>query len=153
MRAIFQLLGAVTAVAAAGLGVAVLAKKLGKEFPVKVTVDVAEDAEQDDGRGAPDEGDASVLECGEESGADLQADREDEEDEPELLDEVPDLAVDGHAEVAGDDPDEEDPGDAERDALDLDLSEEDAEGDDQCEGQHGMRDAVSEEEGIQPVHI
>ena len=48
MRAIFQLLGAVTAVAAAGLGVAVLAKKLGKEFPVKVTVDVAEDAEQDE---------------------------------------------------------------------------------------------------------
>ena len=36
-----------TAVAAAGLGVAVLAKKLGKEFPVKVTVNVAEDAEQD----------------------------------------------------------------------------------------------------------
>ena len=47
MRALFQLLGAVTAVAAAGLGVAVLAKKLGKEFPIKVTVDVAEDAEQD----------------------------------------------------------------------------------------------------------
>ena len=47
MRALFQLLGAVTAVAAAGLGVAVLAKKLGKEFPVKVTVNVAEDAEQD----------------------------------------------------------------------------------------------------------
>ena len=44
MRALFQLLGAVTAVAAAGLGVAVLAKKLGKEFPVKVTVNVAEDA-------------------------------------------------------------------------------------------------------------
>ena len=41
MRALFQLLGAVTAVAAAGLGVAVLAKKLGKEFPIKVTVDVA----------------------------------------------------------------------------------------------------------------
>ena len=48
MRAIFQLLGAVTAVAAAGLGVAVLAKKLGKEFPVKVTVDVAETAGQDE---------------------------------------------------------------------------------------------------------
>ena len=47
MRALFQLLGAVTAVAAAGLGVAVLAKKLGKEFPIKVTVDVAEGAEQD----------------------------------------------------------------------------------------------------------
>ena len=112
-----------------------------------------EDAEQDDGRGAPDEGDASVLEGGEESGSDLQADREDEEDEPELLDEVADLAVDGHPEVAGDDPDEEDPGDSERDALDLDLSEEDAEGDDQREGQDGMSDAVSEEEGIQPVHI
>ena len=52
MRALFQLLGAVTAVAAAGLGVAVLAKKRGKEFPIKVTVDVAEDADQD--RETPD---------------------------------------------------------------------------------------------------
>lgn len=45
MKALFQPLGAVAAVAAAGLGAAVLAKKLGKECPIKVTVDVAEDAE------------------------------------------------------------------------------------------------------------
>ena len=45
MKALFQLLGAVAAVAAAGLGAAVLAKKLGKECPIKVTVGGAEDAE------------------------------------------------------------------------------------------------------------
>ena len=45
MKALFQLLGAVAAVAAAGLGAAVLAKKLGKECPITVTVDGAEDAE------------------------------------------------------------------------------------------------------------
>ena len=46
MRALFQLLGAVTAVAAAGLGVAVLAKKLGKASPTKVAGDGAEDADK-----------------------------------------------------------------------------------------------------------
>ncbi len=47
MRVLLQLLGAVAAVAAAGVGAAVLAKKLGKQFPIEVTVDTAERAETD----------------------------------------------------------------------------------------------------------
>ena len=100
-------------------------------------------AEQHDRRGAAHERHPAVLERREESRADLQADREDEEDQTEFLDEVPHLGIDRHAEVTGDDADEEDPGDAQRHALDLDLSEQDAERDDQGERQHGVRDAVT----------
>ena len=47
MKAVFQLLGAAAAVAAAGVGVAALTKKLGKKCPVEVAVDLPEEAEQD----------------------------------------------------------------------------------------------------------
>ena len=109
-------------------------------------------AQQHDGRGAADEREPSVLERREESRSDLQTDRKDEEDESELLHELPDLAVDRHAEVAHCDADEEDPRDAERDAADPDLAQQDAERDDQCENQDGMCDAAAEEQGMQPLH-
>ena len=47
MRVLLQLLGAAAAVAVAGVGAAVLAKKMGKKCPIQVTVDLAEDAETD----------------------------------------------------------------------------------------------------------
>ena len=109
-------------------------------------------AQQHDGRGAADEREPTVLERGEESRSDLQTDRKDEEDESEFLHELPDLAVDRHAEVAHCDADEEDPRDAERDTADPDLAQQDAERDDQCENQDGMCDAAAEEQGMQPLH-
>ena len=71
------------------------------------------DAQEDDGGGQEVEGDAAALEGGEEAGTDLHADGVDEEDEPELFEEVHDDGVDGEAEVAHEDADEEDEGDAE----------------------------------------
>ena len=43
---------------------------------------------------------------------------------------------------------EQNPCDSERDAADFDFSEQNADGDDQCEGQHGMGDAAAEEQGV-----
>ena len=106
------------------------------------------DAQQHDGRGAAHKRDAAVLEGRDEARAHLQTDREDEEDQSELLHEVAYAVVDCHAEVAQEDADEENPGDTERDAADLDLAEQDAEGDHQREREHRVGDAVTEEEGM-----
>jgi len=68
--------------------------------------------------------------------------------QPEFLHEVPDLAVHRHSEMTQDDTYEQNPCDSERDAADFDFSEQNADGDDQCEGQHGMGDAAAEEQGV-----
>ena len=110
-------------------------------------------AEQHDRRSAADELQAALLERGEKARADLKADREDEENQSELLDEMEHVAVDGHAEMAERDAHEEHPRDAERDAADLHPAEQDADGDGQRERQDGMGDAAAEKERVEPLHM
>ena len=105
-------------------------------------------AQQYDRYGTHDQRHAAVFERCEKSRSDLQTDREDEQNQPEFLHEVPDLAVHRHSEMTQDDTYEQNPCDSERDAADFDFSEQNADGDDQCEGQHGMGDAAAEEQGV-----
>ena len=105
-------------------------------------------AQQHDRHGAHDQRHAAVFERCEKSRSDLQTDREDEQNQPEFLHEVPDLAVHRHSEMTQDDAHEQNPRDSERDSADFDFSEQNADGDDQREGQHGMGDAVAEEQGV-----
>ena len=95
-------------------------------------------AQQYDRYGTHDQRHAAVFERREKSRSDLQTDREDEQNQPEFLHEVPDLAVHRHSEMTQDDTYEQNPCD----------SEQNADGDDQCEGQHGMGDAAAEEQGV-----
>ena len=104
------------------------------------------DAQQHDRRRAAHQRHAAVLERREEAGPHLQSDREDEQDETELLDEVAYVVIDRHAEVAEGDAHEQNPGDPQRDASDLDLAQQDSERDGQRESQHRMRDAAAEKE-------
>jgi hypothetical protein len=67
--------------------------------------------------------DSGLAQRGEETGSQLQPDREHEQDQPELLHEVERRLVDGLAEVPGDEAREEDAGRAEPDAADLDATE------------------------------
>ncbi len=105
-------------------------------------------AQQHDGRGAADQRQAAVLERREETRTDLQTYRKDEQDQTELLHEVAHVAVDRHAEVTQGDTDEEDPRDAERYAADLDLAEQNAECDHQCDREDRMGDAATEKKGM-----
>ena len=89
-----------------------------------------------------------MLERGEKSRADLHADGKDEEYQAELLYEMPYFVVDRHAEMAQHDAHEEYPRDSERHSADFDFPQQDADGDDQREGQHGMGDAATEKQGI-----
>lgn len=60
------------------------------------------------------------------SRSDLQTDREDEQNQPEFLHEMPDLAVHRHSEMTQDDAHEQNPRDSERDAADFNFSEQNA---------------------------
>ena len=68
------------------------------------------------------EPDSAALEAGEESGADLEAYAVDEQDEAEFLEELKQVGVERHAEVAERDSDEQNPGHAEADAGHLDFA-------------------------------
>lgn len=78
------------------------------------------------------------AERGEEARTDLQTEGVDEQDQTELLEEVQQVCVDVHAQVAESDADEKNARNAQRYAGDFRLAEHDAQGDDQCQNQHGV---------------
>lgn len=78
-----------------------------------------DDAQSDDHAASPTSCMAAVLERREEARPHLQTDREDEENQTELLDEVQYPGGDGHPEMAGCDTDEENPRRPQRHASDL----------------------------------
>ena len=105
-----------------------------------------EHAEQDHSRCEQVEAHAALAERLEEAGTDLHADGEDEQDEPEFLHEGQRGRIGAEAEMAEQDPEEQDPGGADRDPLDLLLPEPEARGDDDGEKQDRMGDARAQEQ-------
>ena len=110
------------------------------------------DTQSDDERRQSDELHTAVLERREKPGPDLQPDREDEQDQAELLDEAQHAGVDRHAEMAGCDADEENPRRPQRNASDLDFPQQDSDGDDQRQNENGVRQRIAEKEVVQPIH-
>ena len=89
----------------------------------------------------------------EETGAYLQADGKDEQDQAELLDEVEDLRIGPETEVAHEDADEQDPGGTEGYALDLEASEIDADAHDEGDQQDGMGNTLPQEQFSHSIRI
>ena len=82
----------------------------------------------------------------EKSGAHLQSYGKDEQDQAEVFHECEHGRIHAEAEVAGQDAQEEDPGRADRDALDLEAAEPEAGCDHDGEQQDAMCDAGAREE-------
>ena len=93
--------------------------------------------------------DAALPEGIEESGTDLQADGEDEEDKAEILHEGEDGRVGAEAEMAQQDPQKDDPRGPDGDAADLEASEVQAGRDDDGKKEDGMGDARPEKQFLQ----
>ena len=116
-------------------------------------------AQKDDGRRQHVQLHAAFLERREEAGSYLQADRVDEQNQPELFDEMDQMLVELHPEMAERDSDEKNPRHAEPDSADFELAERDAERDHQRENQHRVGDAsaperaVAEKKIMKPFHI
>lgn len=116
-------------------------------------------AQKDDGRRQHVQLHAAFLERREEAGSHLQADRVDEQNQPELFDEMDQMLVELHPEMAERDSDEKNPRHAEPDSADFELAERDAERDHQRENQHRVGDAsaperaVAEKKIMKPFHI
>jgi hypothetical protein len=101
-----------------------------------------EGAEQDDARGQAVQPQALAAQVGEEAGAELHADGEHEQDQPQLLDEAERVVTHGLAEGAGQDSDEEHARRAEPDAAHLDAPESQAAGAHEHEDTDGVRDGL-----------
>ncbi len=110
-------------------------------------------AQQDHGRGQEVDGQALAAQGREKSGADLQADRIDEQDQAEILDEIDDRFVDAQLKMGGQDAGEQHAGNAEADAEKADLAQQDADGNDQAQDQDGMGGRVFQQQFKQPAHF
>ena len=111
-----------------------------------------DNAEQHNGGGTAHQLHTSLLERGEEAGADLQTNREDEENQTELLGKVADFGIDGHPEVAHSDAYKENPSDTERDASEFEFAEHNANRNHECNDQHRLGNTLTKKEVIQPLH-
>ena len=105
--------------------------------------DRRDDPERDDQGGQLVQRDAALTERGEKTRSDLQADRIDEENQSEFLEEVHQMLVDVHAETAESDTDEQNARHAQRHPGDPDLAQHDAEGYDQRQNHHRVGDAAA----------
>ena len=101
------------------------------------------DAERHDQYGQFVQCDAALAERGEKSGTDLQTDRIDEENQSELFEEVHQVLVDVHAEIAERDADEQNTRHPQRHPGDLHLAQHDAECDDQRQDHHRVGDTAA----------
>ena len=115
-------------------------------------------AQKDDGRRQHVQLHAAFLERREEAGSYLQADRVDEQNQPELFDEMDQMLVELHPEMAERDSDEKNPRHAEPDSADFELAERDAERDRRRESAPSGRRlrperAVAEKKIMKPFHI
>ncbi len=99
-------------------------------------------AEEHHGGGQEVEPQARLAQRGEEARPDLHADGVDEEDEPELAQELQDLLVDRDPEVPEGDAGEEHPRDAQVDPEQPDVAHGQAQGRDQADDDDGVRDGV-----------
>ena len=96
-------------------------------------------AEQHHEEGEQVEPHSSALEAGEEAGADLQTYAVDEQYESEFLEELQQIGVEGHPEMAERDTDEQYPCHSEADAGDLDLAHDLSERDHEGQDYYGVR--------------
>ena len=101
------------------------------------------DVQGDEQYRQPVEAHASLLERGEETGANLQSDGEDKQNQTKFLDKLEYARIDAEAEVADEDADKEDKSDAKRDALDFCLAKDDADGDDDGVDEDGVGHAFA----------
>ena len=106
---------------------------------------------QSDGKEVHD--DTAFLEGMEESGADLQADGKDKEDQAEILDEGKGRRIGPETEMTQQDTYKQDPGRANRYTLDLETSQIQAQSDDDGEKQDGMGDSRTEKQILHMVRI
>ena len=88
----------------------------------------------------------------EEAGAELQADREDKQDQPELLHEIERVVIDRFAEVPDEDPREQHARRAEPDAAELQAPERHAQHAHEREHADGVRDGLRFVKLEEPVH-
>ena len=96
--------------------------------------------------------DTRLFEGGEEAGPDLQAYREHEQHETELLEEVQNVPFDAHSEVACDNPDEENPSHPEGNSRDFNAPHEHAQCNHERKNDNAVGDARAEEEIVEPIH-
>lgn len=79
-----------------------------------------------------------MLERREKTGTDLHTDRKDEKNQAELLNEMTHLTGNTHTEMRGDDADEQNPGNTERDAENLDFSQQNTHGNHQGQREYSV---------------
>ena len=113
-----------------------------RDFRYEMEKQRHEHAEQHDRGREPVHQHAPFFERGEKAGTDLQTDREDEQNQPELFHEVENMVVDLEAELPEQDPDEEHERDAEGNPEHLHASERYPDRDDEREHQDGVSHAV-----------